>query len=783
MIKNISVKITLFSMLYMPLLLFAQSDVDKRKAYLKDILTINVSKDHRVSISRRVTLKDSTWLEWLHRSGELPPDFSKMPSIPMLPDPLVLNQNGRNQPVQTLQQWEAKRQWIKEQFQYWISGKIPPPPKDFKVTVLSDGYEERTHIQLITLHFGPGYKAKMTFELMLPEEKGPLPVYMTQWTHRDWAQLAVRRGYIGCVYAGADSKDDTQAYQALYPDYDFTCLMRRAWGASRVIDYLVTRKEVNKNQIAITGHSRNGKQSLWAAAFDDRIAAVVSSSSGTGGVTPWRYSDPQYCDQTLDDICANAAHWFHPRLRFFFGREDKLPIDQNLLLSLIAPRILLLHYSIVERQLNPWSTEQNYQSVKKVYSFLGVPDNIGVLSRMGEHAVAARDVERSIDFLDIKFNRKQFPWENVLYYNYSFTVWENEHTADKLASQKITPVHLKESYPDTTIFAAHKKQFLNNLQWLLGNEPPGIKPGEIAPTIPARVDWIDGIIGRPKIAGAKAVYIGPYTAIGDHISGMLYYPVDKSGNKKVQANGKIPVVIFLHQYAYAHGYAYGYDKDSGNGNSKLFQELVNHGFAVMAIDMFGFGTRNQEAPYFYQRYPEWSKMGKMVSDVRACVDALETFNDIDRRHIFLLGNTIGGSVGLMAAAQDNRIAGLAVVAAFSPWRTSNGRYESIRTYSHLHGFIPRLGFYAGDPQQVPVDFPEIISCIAPRPLLIISPVLDRYTDMEAVRKVMPSVKSVYKLYQQPEQLQFDTPREINRMTVPMYSQVATFYSNLINQEP
>src|SRR5690606_39470629 len=87
------------------------------------------------------------------------------------------------------------------------------------------------------------------------------------------------------------------------------------------------------------------------------------------------------------------------------GMEDKLPNDQNLLGALIATRPLLYHYSLVEPGLNSWSNEQNYYSVKKVYDFLDVPDNIGVLTRMGSHGVAARDVEQTIDFLDIHFKR------------------------------------------------------------------------------------------------------------------------------------------------------------------------------------------------------------------------------------------------------------------------------------------------------------------------------------------------------------------------------------------
>src|SRR5690606_20220508 len=122
-------------------------------------------------------------------------------------------------------------------------------------------------------------------------------------------------------------------------------------------------------------------------------------------------------------------------LNFFSGREDKLPVDQNLLGALIAPRALLYHYSIAERGLNAWANEQNYYSVKTVYDFLKVPDRVAVLTRMGEHAVAARDVEKTIDFLDIQFGRRDLTWNNQLFYPYDYKAWEKAHPTEREESR------------------------------------------------------------------------------------------------------------------------------------------------------------------------------------------------------------------------------------------------------------------------------------------------------------------------------------------------------------
>ena len=735
---------------------------EARQRYLEESLLIN-EKARRGGYRLRVTAQDSTWADWQKRTGELPPDFSRMPSTSGLPDPLLLD----GYPITTQAQWEQKKEQIRDRYQYWISGYRPPAPESFRTAVVSERTENGVKIQLIELRFGPDDQAKMTFELLIPPGTGPFPVYMTQWNHRNWAQLALRRGYIACIYAGGDSKDDTQAYQALYPDYDFSCLMRRAWGASRVIDYLYTRPEVNTAQIAITGHSRNGKQSLWAAAFDERITAVVSSSCGTGGMTPFRYSDPQYCNQTLDDIAAGFPQWFHPRMRFFFGKEDKLPVDQNLLLSLIAPRALLLHYSMVERQLNPWVCEQCYLSVRNVYSFLDVEEKIGIFPRYGEHAVMTRDVEQCIDFLDIQFGRKQGSWTNRLYYDYSFDRWKAACTIPPATNMPPVAVTVKETGTSIAEKQALARTYLSDL---LGSKPASARPSDTGPTTTARMDWIDLITGRPQVKNASVVTIGPYTGMGDHLQGYLYCPEQREQHKKV------PVVLFLHQYAFNHGFAHGYGSALNTGsNSQLFQYLIDNGFAVMAIDMLGFGSRIEEGSRFYERFPCWSKMGQMVADVDACMDAVGQFDFLNADKVFLVGNTIGGTTALIAAALNEKIAGAAVLSGFSPWRESTA--QDIGAMSQSYGFVPNLGFWADQPEQVPVDFPEIMTCIAPRPLMVIAPSLDRHIKFSQVENSMKAVKHVYTTLGYPQNIQFETPVEISRLTNDMRGSIVEFLRN------
>ena len=74
----------------------AHSDSLKRKASLSRIM--KVLPADKIS-NGRVSLLDENFQDWLKRTGELPPDFDKMPSIPFLPDPLIEDEGGKNIPI------------------------------------------------------------------------------------------------------------------------------------------------------------------------------------------------------------------------------------------------------------------------------------------------------------------------------------------------------------------------------------------------------------------------------------------------------------------------------------------------------------------------------------------------------------------------------------------------------------------------------------------------------------------------------------------------------------
>ena len=744
------------------------TDSTKQKAILEKILSL-LPPDR--TINGRVSYLDETFQDWLKRTGELPPDFDMMPSIPFLPDPLVLDEGGKNIPVTTTAQWKEKRKWMKTQLEYYITGTYPPKPDNLVVRILDEKMVGQTILRMVELTFGPNNQAKLTVELMIPPGKGPFPVFLTQWNHREWAQIAVRRGYVGCVYAGADSKDDSEKYSEIWAnEYDFTRLMRRSFAAYRAIDYLYTLPYIDKEKIGITGHSRNGKLSLMAAAFDERITACIPSSGGTGAEVPWRYCSQNYDNEDIALLACAQPAWLHPRLRFFIGRENKLPVDQNLFMALIAPRGLMLSTAITEGASNPWGIEQAYLATQKVYEFLDAKDNLAIRSRYGLHSVCARDMEDYIDFFDYVFKRNDHKPENKLFYNYSFKKW------CELSGEKIDP----ESYPVgdlddidmdvqntkiTSVAAWDKKRtdIKLNLQWALGDEPPGVinpGPGSLEKGGGGENNFGSFLVRPRPTSKMGMMAISPYNGFGDQLFGYLYYPIDEKGNLK---NKNLPVVIYLHEYDYSKGF------NSYHQVESLIRSMVDLGYAVFSYDMLGFGNRIEEGTRFYNRYPHWSKMGKMVVDVKGAVDAMVNLDFIDSTNIFVEGYSLGATVGLYAAALDERIAGVVSVAGFTPMRlnTPEKGTEGIKAYSHLHGLLPRLGFFVGNETRLPYDFHEILACLAPRPLLVIAPAMDKDAILQDVTYCVEQSKKIYSLYSVPDDIQIFTPDDYNRFSPEM----------------
>ncbi|MFC2116713.1 dienelactone hydrolase family protein, partial [Bacteroidota bacterium] len=598
LIKKLFFCFLLISVLFSQIV-FAQStgsSIARQELYLEQLLSILLPEvpisSAKINKGGPVTKFDDYWTDWLKRTGELPPDFDEMPSIPFLPDPLVLDEGGKNIPITTMEQWQEKREWMKKEIMHWVTGTFPPPPDNMQAEILSEKKDGDLTFRTVELRFGPDHKAKLTLELIIPPGEGPFPVFMTQGS-ATYRSIPVRRGYIFCAY----NNWDTDAYHDIwYPEYDFARLMRRGWAAHRAVDYLYTLPVVDKEKIGLTGWSRNAKTSIMAAAFDERIAAVIMNGGGIASNTPFRYTGDKYDVESIFDVTTMFPNWLHPRVRFFVGRENKLPVDINHLYALVAPRGLMFATATHETLGNAWGTEQGYESAKRVYQFLGAEEKLEYNIRQSLHATSTRDLEEFIDFFDNVFGIKNINPEHSLtkdhlYYNYTFSKWMG------LSAENINPLDYPEKglsdllinnnggkITTTKDFEQKKKENAERIRWGLGEEPPGVSVlGPETTVLSTRTtkggDFLSEVIGRPRGSNKMGMMFvshdwvscgGGYGTYGDYLNANLYYPIDENGEPKSK---NLPVLIYLHEYDFSQGL-------NTSGIGKFFEGLVEQGFAV-----------------------------------------------------------------------------------------------------------------------------------------------------------------------------------------------------------
>jgi hypothetical protein len=103
---------------------------------------------------------------------------------------------------------------------------------------------------------------------------------------------------------------------------------------------LETDKDVDAKRVAIFGVSRLGKTVLWAGAHDTRFALVIASCSGEGGAALSRRN----YGETIKHLVAPTRYpyQFAGNYQKFGDHVDQFPVDAHMLISLIAPRPLLL---------------------------------------------------------------------------------------------------------------------------------------------------------------------------------------------------------------------------------------------------------------------------------------------------------------------------------------------------------------------------------------------------------------------------------------------------------
>jgi len=393
-------------------------------------------------------------------------DESKIPEY-QLPDALELLDGTK---VKNAKMWDKKRRpEILALFENEVYGKIPGEMNISSWEVLESGSsalnDQAVRKQVLLKFEKQDKKLEVNILIYLPEnvEKAPLfvgynfsgnhtvvnekEVFLTKsWVRNNerlgikdnkaleqsrgngsnrWAvDKIIAAGYgLATIYYGDVDPDKNDFSDGVHPffysdnqtrpaDDEWGSISAWAWGLTKAMDYFEKDDEIDHSRVIVMGHSRLGKTSLWAGAIDERFAIVISNNSGCGGAALSRRA----IGETVKRMNERFPHWCCTNYDAYNDKVNALPVDQHLLIALIAPRPVYIASAEDDKWADPKGEFLSGLHATPVYNLFGkegitisnMPpvnqphqNTIGYHIRTGKHDVTDFDWEQYIKFADM----------------------------------------------------------------------------------------------------------------------------------------------------------------------------------------------------------------------------------------------------------------------------------------------------------------------------------------------------------------------------------------------
>lgn len=376
--------------------------------------------------------------------------------------------------IKTSEEWEkSRRDEILADFEEYVYGKIPKGKVKVKTELIKeiDALKGKASMKEVKMTFTKNDQSiSMDILIYLPKSQTKAPLFIglnfygnhtivddpnvslaSSWVRNNedfnisenkateasrgvrqnrWAvEKIIDRGYgLATIYYGdidPDKNDFSDGIHSLFykkgqtqPTKDeWGSVAGWSWGLSRAMDYFEEDDDIDESKIALMGHSRLGKTSLWGGVTDERFAIVISNDSGCGGAALSR----RRIGETVERINTSFPHWFCNNFKAYNNNEDALPVDQHMLLALVAPRPVYVASAEQDRWADPKGEFTSAYLAGEVYSLYGlegiptdqmpevnqaIQKSVGYHIRTGKHDVTDFDWEAYLNFADLHFGKE-----------------------------------------------------------------------------------------------------------------------------------------------------------------------------------------------------------------------------------------------------------------------------------------------------------------------------------------------------------------------------------------
>ncbi len=310
--------------------------------------------------------------------------------------------------------WEANREQYRQEYLYML-GLWPLPEKgDLKTTVTGtlerDGYVvEKLHYQSI-----PGLY--VTANLYRPavrnsNEKFPAVLYVcghanggrngSKVPYQSHPILLAKHGFI-CLIVDTLELGEINAHPEFihhgtynlqrwwWHSRGYTPAGVECWNGVRGIDYLLSRDDVDSENLGVTGISGGGAATFWIAAADERIKVAVPISGMAD----------------LESYVGNRVINGHCDCMFLY---NTFQWPWTRIAALIAPRPMLFINSDNDRIFPMDANERISNRMERFYSLYGASDKFDTVVSVGGHAYREDIRHATFAFLQYHLQGKADP--------------------------------------------------------------------------------------------------------------------------------------------------------------------------------------------------------------------------------------------------------------------------------------------------------------------------------------------------------------------------------------